>query len=391
MTRNTPDVTHSSPLDPTYAGCCTPEIPAESGVSTTGGEGPDRSEDVGQMQCYSGAAVPGRVAVVIAKARPAQHPDHDLRWLQILAEGLGHEPLLLELRRSGAVVGRLPLAFVRSLLFGRFLVSLPYLNSGGVQTADPDAATLLIDEAVRQAEARNCSYLAMRHEQAWHHPALTAEITSKVHMRLQLPDTSDQLWNGLKSAVRNQVRKGQKQNLNVQWGRHELLKDFYAVFSRNMRDLGTPAYAERLFSRILHHFEHQAELCTVSLGTRCVAAALLVHGAGITAVPSASSLRKYNRTNANMLMYWHLLERAVQRGQHTFDFGRSTREGSVYRFKMQWGAEPHPAVWQFHLRHGSLEATRPESDRNQRLIRLWRRLPVGLTRLVGPAIVRGLP
>jgi hypothetical protein len=111
----------------------------------------------------------------------------------------------------------------------------------------------------------------------------------------------------------------------------------------------------------------------------------------VTEVPSASSLRSYNPTCANMLMYWSLLERAVERGQDVFDFGRSTPDSGPYRFKKQWGASPAPAEWQYALRAGGLQAARPDNPRYRRLIALWRRLPVRLTRLLGPAIVRGIP
>ncbi len=32
-------------------------------------------------------------------------------------------------------------------------------------------------------------------------------------------------------------------------------------------------------------------------------------------------------------MYWHLLQRAIERGQKVFDFGRSSIDSSTYAFK----------------------------------------------------------
>ena len=121
------------------------------------------------------------------------------------------------------------------------------------------------------------------------------------------------------------------------------------------------------------------------------AAALLLHGWGVTEVPTASSLREYNPTNANMLMYRHLLERAVERGQMVFDFGRSTTNGNTYRFKKQWGAKPHPTVWQYRVNSGEVGDMRPDHPCYQRAICIWRRLPLALTRFLGPRIVRGIP
>jgi serine/alanine adding enzyme len=318
---------------------------------------------------------------------PCQLP----RWPAILAEGLRHENFILCAKDNSRLVGYLPLALVSSRLFGRFLVSLPYLNSGGVIAENETIATLLIDRAVQLADELDVRYLELRHERRYEHQALTHEVTSKAHMRLSLPDSSDVLWNQLKAKVRNQVRKGREHDLTVRWGGEELLASFYDVFSRNMRDLGTPVYGRSLFQAIVRGLSEQAELCVVCHGKRAIAGALLVHGQGITEVPSASSLRQYSATNANMLMYWHLLERTIERGQHTFDFGRSTVDSNTFRFKKQWGAEPHPAVWQYYVRRGTVGDMRPESSRYRHFIRVWQHLPVGITRLVGPTIVRGIP
>ena len=90
-------------------------------------------------------------------------------------------------------------------------------------------------------------------------------------------------------------------------------------------------------------------------------------------------------------MYWHLLCRAVERGQRTFDFGRSSEDSGTYRFKKQWGASPIPATWQYYVRHGEANQMRPDSGNYDRLIRIWQKLPVSVTRMVGPLIVRGIP
>jgi FemAB-related protein (PEP-CTERM system-associated) len=326
----------------------------------------------------------------IAQSR-AGRMAHDPAWLLALQAGLGHIPFLLEAVKDGRAEGWLPLALVQSRLFGRFLVSLPYLNSAGVVAVDPAVGHALIDRALELADAHDVRYLELRHEQRWSHPALTQELTSKTHMRLALPSTADELWLQLDAKVRNQIRKAQKQELTVHWGGADRLNEFYDVFSRNMRDLGTPAFGRKLFQSVLRAFPNAAELCVVSAARRPIAAALLIHGSGTTEVPSASSLRRYNSTNANMLLYWHLLQRAIERGQSTFDFGRSSQDSNTYRFKKQWGAQPHPAVWQYYVRKGSINEMRPDNPRYQRRIQLWQRLPVWLTRLIGPTIVRGIP
>ena len=312
-------------------------------------------------------------------------------WSTILERGLRHIPYVLEAVEGGQTRGILPLAYVRSFLFGRFLVGLPYLNYGGVFTDDPEVARLLIDRAIALAAELDVRHLELRHERLIDHPGLIVRSGAKVHMRLCLPASTEDLWNALSPKVRNQVRKGQKSGQEVVWGGEDRLEDFYRVFSINMRDLGTPVFSRELFRSIVRQFPGRAEFCVVLAEGRPAAAALLLHGWGITEVPSASSLRIFNYTCANMHMYWKLLERALGRGQSAFDFGRSSPDSNTFQFKRQWGASPEPAHWQYHLRAGDVSEMRPDNPRYRRMIRIWQRLPVPLTRWMGPSIVRGIP
>jgi len=312
-------------------------------------------------------------------------------WLSVLQRSFRHIPYCLEAVQDGSTCGFLALAYVRSLFFGRMLVSLPYVNYGGVVAENDTVAEHLLDTAIALADDLKVRYLELRHEQCLNYPGLTHSRTDKVHMRLALPRGSEELWDSLPGKVRNQVRKAQKSGLSVAWAGRELLPEFYRVFSANMRDLGTPVYGRRLFRVILEHFPERAEFCVVRAAAQPVAAALLLHGWGVTEVPSASSLRTHNHTCANMLLYWELLNRAIQRKQLSFDFGRSTRDSNTYRFKKQWGAQAFPAEWQYYLRSGAVDDLRTGNPRYQRLVKMWRRLPLGLTQLLGPRIVRGIP
>lgn len=342
---------------------------------------------------HSAAELPGQLARLAAYCQgrgPCPLSCHPA-WLCVLHGSMRHTPYCLEAVEQGRTRGLLALCYVRSVLFGRYLVSLPYVNYGGALADDDRVAATLIDHAVRLGQDLGVRYVELRHEYNFPHPALTGRHCDKVNMRRPLPATADELWKRLDSSVRNQVRKGRKNGLTVHWGTHDLLREFYDVFARNMRDLGTPVYSQKLFALTLAEFGDRAELCVVRADGQAVAAGLLLHGWGVTEVPSASSLRQYNHTNANMLMYWHLLERAVERQQSTFDFGRCSTESNTFRFKKQWGAEPTPAEWQYHDLGGCVGALRTSNPRYQRFIRWWKRLPLPVTRVLGPFVVRGIP
>lgn len=341
---------------------------------------------------------------------PSACPEHDPRWLDVLRRGLKHRPMMLISRTADAapINGYLPLALVSTRLFGRFLVSLPYLNRAGVIAESPEIMANLIEEAIRQADRLDVRYLELRHGEPIEHANLPARRDEKVRMVLELPPNEEALWKGMDAKVRNLVRKGDKSELKLRWGGLDVLDAFYDVFAINMRDLGTPVYSKCLFGQMLKTMPDIAELAVVDYQNQPIACALLIHdlpvggsagvtpilGAGrlpSTQVPSASALREFNNTSANMWMYHKLLLRAMERGSREFDFGRSSVDSGTYRFKKQWGASPRPTVWQYHVRKGDINAVRPDSPKYKRRVETWQKLPVWLTRLVGPSIVRGIP
>ena len=322
--------------------------------------------------------------------------EHDPAWLDVLRGGLKHDTSVLLSWRGNELVGTLPLSLTRSPLFGRHLVSLPYVNRAGLLTADDGVAESLIGHAAEIAEQQDVRYLELRHHgQAFESKQFTHTRSTKVRMVLDLPSDHDALWPSYKAKVRNQVRKAEQAGLEIRFGGEELLAGFYSVFATNMRDLGTPVYPRRLFGAMLHHLADRCEIALVSVESIPIAGAILIHdhvGPACTSqVPSASCLRGYNDLNANMWMYHKLLERAIERGAQAFDFGRSSEGSGTYRFKKQWGALPQPTPWQVRLRRGELDAVRPDHPRYQRRIERWQKLPVWVTKAIGPAIVRGIP
>ena len=345
-----------------------------------------RTRAVGESSGGAGGGTSGGASAVCG--------EHDPVWLDVLRDALGHRPFMLIARdgQQGPMRGYLPLALVASRLFGRFLVSLPYVNRAGVVADDARVEAELVGHAVGLADRLKVQYLELRHQgRGIEHASLEAKRDDKFLMILDLPDDEDGLWKVIGSKARNQVRKGDKVGLTLRWGGLELLDQFYDVFAVNMRDLGTPVFPKKLFGSILNYMPNRSELAVVGFEGRAIAGAVLVHDPGLTQVPSASCLRQYNHTNANMWMYHKLLLRAIERGTGRFDFGRSSEGSGTYRFKKQWGALPQPTVWQYYVREGDFEAMRPDNPKNQRRVEMWQKLPVWLTRLVGPRIVRGIP
>lgn len=316
---------------------------------------------------------------------------HLTAWRGILADVFGHQGHYFWIRdRVGTVRGILPLIRQRSLLFGDYMVSLPVVNYGGPCASDEVAETALIDAATALARGLGVRHVELRSARL--RPLALPVRTDKVSMRLALPPRPEQLWTAIGPKVRAQVKRPQKEGAKCHIGGAELLPEFYAVFSRNMRDLGTPVYPRALFEEVCARFPEQARVAVVRLAGKAVAAGFLLGHRGRMEIPWASSLREHNRVGANMLLYWAVLEHGIDRGFATFDFGRSSVDSGTYRFKKQWGAQPHPLYWYYWTKTGGdLPGLTPDNPKYRIAINAWQRLPLPIANWLGPKIVRGLP
>jgi FemAB-related protein (PEP-CTERM system-associated) len=311
-------------------------------------------------------------------------------WRRVFERGLGHRVHYLAASTEDRITGVLPLVEVRSSLFGRALSSLPYVNYGGVLADDASSASVLVEHAGELSQQLGLSYVLFRHRQRLL-PDLPAR-SHKVTMLLPLAANREAMWDRLDRKVRNQVRKAEKSGVSVESGRFELLGDFYSVFARNMRDLGTPVYGRQLFAEILSAFPEAARLHVARLNGTAIAGALSYGSGEWVEVPSASSLREYRALCPNHLLYWSIITSAIEAGRQTFDFGRSTPNDGTYHFKEQWGAVSQQLWWEYRL---NPPAVLPSDDRHsakfKATINSWKRLPVGIATLIGPRVARLVP
>lgn len=326
------------------------------------------------------------------RANPEASFYHFSFWKDVIEDTFGHNTYYLASRSSaGELNGILPLVRLKSLLFGNFMVSMPFFNYGGVCADNDTAAAALLDEAIKVAEEEGASHIELRHTRNLFSGLPCKK--SKVTMELGLPEDPDKLWKGLPSKLRSQIRRPKKDGMYAKVGGAEELDNFYDVFSRNMRDLGTPVYSKDFFRNILEALESACRVVTVySKDHLPVASGFLTSYRGRVEIPWASSLREYNRSSPNMMLYWTSLSYACDSGCSVFDFGRSTPGEGTYRFKKQWGAEPRELYWHYWLKDGGeLPDLSPSNSKFELAISIWKKLPVSLTRVIGPPIVKYLP
>lgn len=300
-----------------------------------------------------------------------------------------------------SILGVLPVVHFKNMIFGNCLVSLPYLDGGGILASCREAEKILLSEAIRLGREVGVDRIELRHEQflsSCNHISAScnegaekllkvATGSNKVRMLLNLPDSSERLIKSFKSKLRSQINRPLKEGFSSSIGGMELLKDFYKVFLVNMRDLGSPVHSMELMRHVLSEFSERSRIFVVYKSEEPVASALVVGFGKVLRNPWASSIRKYASLSPNMLLYLRMLEYACDNGYQVFDFGRSTRGEGTYRFKEQWGAVPAPLYWYYISLDGKSPASESsQTERFRNATRYWKKLPLIVTKIIGPSI-----
>lgn len=315
---------------------------------------------------------------------------HDFRWKDVIERTFGHKCHYLVARAGNRVTGVLPLVEMKSLAFGHFFVSLPFVTYGGMVAGSASAerclaaaaAKLVMESGARHVEFRQRGWSAIPWEYRQHKAAMT----------VRLPGRIEDYWSKLSSRLRGKIRKAQRAGATFDVLGREGSEDFYSIFTRNMRDLGTPVYPRGFFHNTLDAFGSCGRVFMARVGNNPVAAAFgLRHGQEIQ-LPWICSNYQHAHNYVNEFLYWSILEWASANSIRTVDLGRSTIGGGNYRFKTQWMPEVQPLHWYYWAADGTTAPNvNPDNPQYALAIQCWQHMPLALANLLGPRIVRNIP
>lgn len=313
---------------------------------------------------------------------------HLAEWATVIERTFGHRTKhFVASSPDGEVCGILPLTYVKSAIFGRKIVSVPFLNYGG-PIGSTDAIEALVKAAKVDAKASGYGKMELRSRSEL--PIALKPQIEKVTVILPLPGTYSELLKSFDSKLRNQIRRASKEGAVDCFGLDQL-DGFYDVFSRNMRDLGTPVMPKQFFEEIVGAFSNSVWIATVRLDGTAIAGAIGFRWRDEFEITWASSLASYKRISPNMQMYSALMSRCIDEGVSSFNFGRTTPGSGPHRFKLQWGGGEVPLNWYYPLDEAAPQRMRKEQTHFRYASKVWSTLPLSVANVLGPLIVRGLP
>jgi FemAB-related protein (PEP-CTERM system-associated) len=312
---------------------------------------------------------------------------HRAGWAEVLRRAFGHETHFLFAEAEGAIRGVLPLGHIRSRLFGNLLISTPFCVLGGA-VGDEAARAVLEKAAVDRARSLGVDVLELRHSRP-RHPDWPAKRELYVNFRKAIDPDPEVNLKAIPRKQRAMVRKGIEAGLRGEID--EGVDRLFVAYSESVRNLGTPVFSRRYFETLKAVFGPDCEILTVTHQGQTVASVLSFYFRDEVLPYYGGGTELARDLKGNDFMYWDLMRRAGERGVRVFDYGRSKIGTGSYSFKKNWGFTPEPLHYEFQLVKATrLPEVNPLNPRYRLFIEAWKRLPLPVSRWLGPFLARNL-
>lgn len=313
---------------------------------------------------------------------------HRAAWQGILRNVFRHPTYFLYAEQDGEILGVLPLAHIKSRLFGNSLIALPFAVYGGVAASTTEATAALEQEAQSLARQLDVDHLEFRNINPRHADWPTQDLYVTFRKEI-LPEVEANML-AIPRKQRAMVRKGINNGLISTVDRKS--DRFFKLFADNVHRHGTPALPKRYFDTLLEVFGNDCEILTITTPDGKPLSSVLSFYFRDEVLPYYAGDDEAARNfAANDFKYWELMRRSCERGLKIFDYGRSKVGTGPYSFKKNWGFEPQGLHYEYCLyKRDSIPQNNPNNAKYKLLIETWRRMPIGLANLIGPHIVRNL-
>jgi FemAB-related protein (PEP-CTERM system-associated) len=314
---------------------------------------------------------------------------HQLGWKRVMERTYGYKPYYLCARRNNELTGIAPAFLISNWVTGRSLMSLPFAVYGGVCASDTESERALIARLEQLASELQVGHLELRNRSAtvpeYHENSRYSTFT------MPLSPDPEAIYKGLPKDIRYMIRKGEKAGLKARSG-FDQLPTFYRLMTINLQRLGTPAFPRVLFENLIREYPSQVDLTVVYVGDKAVAGGMSFFFRDWTQPYYIGSLEEAKALAANNFLWWQLIKQGAEKGCSVFDFGRSKNDSGNFDFKKKWNPQIEPLKYQVRLfGRTSLPNNSPTNPRFERVSNVWKRMPLSLTRTIGPRVVRWFP
>ncbi len=327
-----------------------------------------------------------------------RHPEgtffHLSAWKEMVERSFGHKSYYLiaeeEKGISREIVGLFPLVTIKSILFGKSVVSLPFATYGGILADNEDGEQALYEKGIALTKEQNLDYMEIRNETR-PLPDLPGKDLYFVFKK-EISGDNEENMKAIPKKARRMIRQGIKHKVEPRFGGVELLDPFYEMFAFNYHRLGTPVFSKKYLRNMLETFKDKSSVLIIFKDGQPLAGVISFYFQDQVIPYYSGAYPDARKYAANDYLYWALMSDSADKGYRVFDFGRSKKDTGSFHFKRHWGFEPRLLHYQYYLNNlEEVPNISPANPKYKRRIELWQKLPIWATKIIGPAIVKYIP
>lgn len=318
---------------------------------------------------------------------------HQIGWKNVIERTYGHKPYYLFAKNdTDEIIGILPMFLIKSLFFGKRLISIPFTSYGGLCCGNDYIGKAMLDEIKYIGDNLGVDFFEFRCLKSNNAYQNLRYMNDYSTFFLDLSSGIGYIWKNMNKKVRNMIRKGEKNNLKFESEinseiNNDAISRFYEIYSKNMKYLGTPVHSQKFFENIYKTFSQDVVIATAKKNEDVISSIYLLKFKDTIISGWASSLIESLKYAPNDFIYWNSIKYSCENNILKFDFGRSLANSNNSNFKKRWGCVEVQLYYYYPLTKILLA---PQNEYGN-CAKIWSKLPYNITKVIGPIIRRGIP
>jgi len=311
---------------------------------------------------------------------------HSMNWIKAIEESYKLKSFIIALIDDKKILNAIPFFLIKSSLFGKKLVSMPYGDYGGFLFSDTKVGWL-IKELENLARKNDVDYIEIREPDLKLEKNLESFGTKSTYLNfiLNLDRPLEDIWKSVDKKVRNSIRKAEKNHVRGIEGNRKDLEEFYRLYLSTMKKLGSPPHSFDFFDNVFKFCSNNVKLLFAIYEDKKIAASIFfLYNKKIYYWKNVSN-HEYLHLRPNDLILYKMIELGQKKKYEALDLGRSRMNTGGFLFKKRWGGKMTELKYYYRL-FRDVKIPDPEEEKYKFLGKLWKILPMFLIKRLGPVI-----
>ena len=291
---------------------------------------------------------------------------------------------------NDTIVGIISVYNIKSPFVGNMLVSSPFFGVGGLYYENEKIKSLLLNQIIKIGIELSVDFVELRLLNPL--PAPFKQNNNFSEYVLDVSQDENTIWGkSLSSNVRQNIRKSLENNFSYK--NNSSFENCFNLLVQTFKVHGTPFHNKRFFKMLKSHFKNQILFAEVNVENNIAASGLLFKFKNKLDTPYIGSLPKFKKSGANYFQYHNIIKYCKANGIAKFNFGRSPNGSTHAKFKLKWGAERIPLFYNYYVINPKKDYKTVGEPSSLFLLaaKVWRKLPLFVTKNIGHLLFRYIP